>query len=780
MALSGSKSVNFPGNSNYKLIVEWSGKQDIEKNQTTITLKSYFSSNSTWSIYASGRTLVTTINGSNQSTTHSINSGGGKKILLNTRTYTITHNSDGTKSTSYRVTLDCSGISISGKSLGKADTGSISITLNTIPRASDLTSSKSFTATNNYACTVKRASSNFYHKLFIMDGSSRVAMSPQFDTTLTWDLGQTVNENLLSRLGTKENINLTFALETWSGSKMIGEKTYTCTIYNPRSTTLSNGASEHNIGDIIAINLDSYRAEYTHTLKYTFGTASGTIVTGIKEGTYNWDTASIASTLYNALPNASSATLTITCDAYYGNTKVNSTSTMTKVLKVTNSNPTIANDAITYADTNSTTIGLTGNNQYIIQNRSTINVNLTKLASPKNGATIKSYACQIGDKRVVSTTLATQVFDIGTVNISSNDYVYLTVTDSRGLSTTISKPINVLEYYNPVIVPNVSRQGGFESATSIVVEVNFAPLKVNGVVKNSVQTLKYQYKRKDQSSWSTLVNMTPQSLGEGRAKATATVSLDNTYGYDIKILATDKVTGANVETFVDKGIPIMFIDTDKKSISFGDFASRSNAMEVLLEMFVDKLRIRDKSTNKAVKEEFAGTTMTIAETSGANTNFNFTGTISGSAGLKAAGSNVIKEVDLGSGRKALMFGDDCVGFAGDKLLYTHVGAFPNETWTWTSPVPLDKCPNGWVIAWSQYRDSNATDRLWGYTYISKTMLQSDPVKRGRPIGFSIYTEGGSSDVCTKFFTITNTTLKGDVDNNKGSASKKVLRYIYVW
>lgn len=778
MALSGSKTVNFPGNSNYKLIMEWSASQNISKNQSTITMKSYFSSNSTWSIYASGRTLKTWIDGSTASTTHSINSGGGKKILLNTRTYTVTHNSDGTRKVNLQVTLDCTGISISGKNLGKADTGTVAITLNTIPRASDLTSAKSFTATNNYSCTISRASSNFYHKLFIMDGSSRVAMSPQFQTTMTWEIPQSVNIDLLKRLGTKDSIKLTFALETWNGNSMVGEKTYPVTIFNPRSTTISDGQQSYNIGDTIPFTLDAYKADYTHTVKWSFGTASGTVTTGVKEGIINWNTAEIASTLYNALPNASSATLTITCEAFYAGTKVNATTTMTKTLNVTNSNPVIANDAITYADTNSTTIGLTGNNQYIIQNRSTIVVSLNKLATAKNGATIKSYACQIGDKRLVSTTLTTQTFNIGTVNISSNDYVYLTVTDSRGISTTISKPINVLEYYNPVIIPNVNRQGGFESATNIVVEVSFAPLKVNGVVKNTLQTLKYQYKRKDQSNWSALVNMTPQSLGEGKAKATATVTLDNTYGFDIKILATDKITGTNVDTFVDKGVPIMFIDTDKKSIGFGDFPGKTNAMEIMLETFMNKLRVRDGASGKSIKEEFSGSTMTFAETGGANTNFNFAGTVSGSTGIKAGGSNIIKEVDLGSGRKSLMFGDECIGFTGDKVLYTDAsGVYPVETFNWTSPVPLDKCPNGWLLMWAPVDK----DYLWGFTYVPKTIVHSDPVKRGRPVGFEIFTKTGDSAPITKYLTITNSGLKGDVDNGNNEPTKKrALRHILVW
>lgn len=809
MALSGSKTVSFPGNSNYKLIVEWSATQNINENKSTITMKTYFSSNASWSIYASGRTLTTWVYGGNKSTTHAINSAGGKKILLNTRTETFAHKADGTLSFNIAATLNCSGISISGKNLGTADTGAIVCNLNTIPRKSTLTSSKSFTATNAYSCSVSRASSSFYHRLFLMNGSTRIGKSQDFQTSCTWTLSQAENETLLQLLGTKTEISLTFDLETWNGSSLLGTNSYTVRVFNPRTTNLSSNKDSYDIGESIPIVLDSYRAEYTHTLKYSFGTASGTIATGVKEGTYNWNTSSIASTLYNALPNASSANVTITCEAFYGNTKVNSQSTLVKVLNVTNSNPTLPSDCISYFDSNAATTAVTGNNQYIVQGKSVLRVNLTKIAASKNGATITSYAFQVGSQRIVSSTLTTQSVEFSNVDLSSNDYIYVTATDSRGLSVTVSKPVNILKYNPPVVLVQAERVAGFENATNITASVNYSSLVVGGTQKNTISTLQWQYRRSDVANWSSAANMTKTTINSENIKGTASYNLDNANGYYIQVVAKDIFGTTTGTAYVEKGIPIMYLDTARKGISFGGLTTIANAFEVFYNAFIEKLKIRCASTKKYLNVDYTGSnnTCTIKESTGISTIFSFTGNVkassnidatnnviannevvaanyvTGNKGLKSiSGGQVITEEDLGNGRKILKFGDDCIGFVGDRVLYSNTpGLWPTETFNWTSPVPLDKCPNGWIIMWSPYTSPNGADHLWGYTYIPKTIIHSDPVKRGRPVGFEIYTKTGDSAPITKYLTITNTGIKGDPDNgNNDPAKKKALRHILVW
>ena len=237
----------------------------------------------------------------------------------------------------------------------------------------------------------------------------------------------------------------------------------------------------------------------------------------------------------------------------------------------------------------------------------------------------------------------------------------------------------------------------------------------------------------------------------------------------------------------------MFIDTDKKSIGFGDFPASNGTMEVYLKMLIDKA-LSIKGDSKTLEMGYNGSVCTIKETGGGNTDFNITGNlkptnvnaenyVEAKKGLQATNAGqIITEVDLGNGRKSLMFGNDCIGFVGDRVLYSNTpGLWPTETFNWTSPVPLDKCPNGWIIMWTPYSSPNGADYLWGFTYIPKSIIHSDPVKRGKPIGFDIYTKTGDSTPITKYLTITNTGLKGDPDNgNNDPAKKKALRHILVW
>lgn len=81
------------------------------------------------------------------------------------------------------------------------------------------------------------------------------------------------------------------------------------------------------------ITITRQSSSFTHTITYTFGSASGTIATKTSEMTVNW-TPPVS--LISQITNATSGTGTLTCTTYSGNTAIG-TSTSTLTLKVPNS-----------------------------------------------------------------------------------------------------------------------------------------------------------------------------------------------------------------------------------------------------------------------------------------------------------------------------------------------------------------------------------------------------------------------------------------------------------
>ena len=113
----------------------------------------------------------------------------------------------------------------------------------------------------------------------------------------------------------------------------------------PRASSVS--ASNVTMGSATTITITRASSSFTHTIKYTFGSASGTIATKTTSTSVSWTP---AISLANQIPKAVSGTCTITCETYSGSTKVGS-KTCTLTLSVPSSvKPTISSLGVARVD----------------------------------------------------------------------------------------------------------------------------------------------------------------------------------------------------------------------------------------------------------------------------------------------------------------------------------------------------------------------------------------------------------------------------------------------
>ena len=239
MALSGSFSGSVVSG-NYKLRVDWSASQNISNNTSKITCVMYLVQASSWSLNIASRSdNKTTINGTAYTwTSPAISNSGGKTTKLATVTSgNIAHNADGSKSVTISATFELNA-TISG-SYRDTITASATVTLNTIPRATQHTLSAS-SVDMGAAVTISmpRASSNFTHDLaYSFNGGSYVSIATERGTSYSWTV-----PDVASQIPKATSGKMTVRCITKNGSTTIGTKYAYLTAKVPASVVPTVGA----------------------------------------------------------------------------------------------------------------------------------------------------------------------------------------------------------------------------------------------------------------------------------------------------------------------------------------------------------------------------------------------------------------------------------------------------------------------------------------------------------------------------------------------------------
>ena len=229
---------------------------------------------------------------------------------------------------------------------------------------------------------------------------------------------------------------------------------------------------------------------------------------------------------------------------------------------IVNANPTFD---VAYLDTNGTTNAITNNNQQIIQNNSTLQINITNATALKY-ATLKTASINVNGA-VTSQNLSgsSLTFNVGTLDVSQNLDVPVTITDSRNNQTTINLTIEVLEWSLPSAIITLQRESNFYTETDLTVDANYSSLDNNNTI-----TIQYQIKKTTDSTYGSLTTIQDNVQTQFNA--------DNTYSWDVKVILTDKIGSTTYNLILYKGIPLMFWDMLLSSIGINCFPSNQYSL----------------------------------------------------------------------------------------------------------------------------------------------------------------------------------------------------------
>lgn len=392
-----------------------------------------------------------------------------------------------------------------------------------------------------------------------------------YDGTLVASGNYTFNHN---SAGEKSfNVSIQAGIYTYAVN-CTGSGSFTLPTINRISVI--NSITGANTSDELAVAYTEYVAAYTNNLIIKLGNTTLQTINNYNSGASFTLSDSALNTIYSSVTSSKTATLSFSLQTYSGSLLIGTSDPVSKTLTINDSNPSIG--SISYRDSNNTTVGITGNNQYIIRNNSTLEVTLDNLTS-QNGATLASITVAGGGvtqtRSLSGTSDASEVFTLGTVNQSNNFTITATLTDSRGFTAT--KTINVLVYdYNlPTATISALRVDNYYTTTNVTVNANYASIGGHNTL-----SLSAQYKKTSDSSYGT-----PVTLTNGQTTA---LSLDNNYEWNLKVIVADSLGSTTYNLIIGRGLPIWFLDRVLSSVGINCFPLQENSLEV------NGLRVDDK------------------------------------------------------------------------------------------------------------------------------------------------------------------------------------------
>lgn len=300
----------------------------------------------------------------------------------------------------------------------------------------------------------------------------------------------------------------------------------------PRATVPVIGAVV--MGQTVTIGLPRAVSSFTHTLTYTFGSASGTIAEGAGAEA-QW---AVPYDLAAQIPNSATGTGTLTCKTYSGSTLIG-TQAVTFTATVPSNSTTQPSDTLAVSPVSSLAAPFSG---LYIQGRT--KAKITHTASGKYGATIKSYAATLDGQTYTGQAPTTDILATpGTLTITG------TATDSRGIFGTATTSITVLAYTPPSVERNTSTDALIcaraladgtldDDGTALYVACS---RKYSGLGGNNAASVQVRYKA-ESGEWSDWVTFFAEDAsGDNYAGVIAGITLAIESPYTIDLRAVDKL-----------------------------------------------------------------------------------------------------------------------------------------------------------------------------------------------------------------------------------------------
>lgn len=370
-----------------------------------------------------------------------------------------------------------------------------------------------------------------------------------------------------------KTVNISFKVDVNTGG--YGSATVSLSIPLPQIHRASDvSAATGTIGSAMTINISRKNSAFMHTVKYSFGSKSGTIATGVGTSC-SWTPPADLATV---IPNATAGIGGITVDTYSGSTKIGSKTAQLILNVPTSMTPKLG--SITLTDSNTAVKNLLNTANTFAEIVSDIKVAFNS-ATGVQGSTITDYHAEIVDKN--QSTNANNG-NLGLMKWNGSAQVKAWVVDSRGRSSNaVTTNITVLEYFLPTLTFTAVRGDTNQSSDKIVVSrtAKIAPLKIGNVQKNS---FKLSFKTAPFGT-TTYTSDTGAGVNDKvtntltNSKATLSGTFDIGKSYEVYGVLEDALTSSGTVKAPPVSPEKMVMGMAETAVSFGKYPENTNAVD---------------------------------------------------------------------------------------------------------------------------------------------------------------------------------------------------------
>lgn len=334
----------------------------------------------------------------------------------------------------------------------------------------------------------------------------------------------------------------------------------------PRTTPVSTSGTA-KFGATITITHTRPSTAFTITLRYTCGSASGTIITKQATNSTSW---TVPKDLQSQIPKSTSIPITIYCDTYSGDTLIGTTYTSYTCSIADDCNPSLTTLSCSNPDTGGTTFY-----QGVSKLRVEVGYNqaysspIEKFVMTVDGQTITNYGYIIWS---------------GVLQNSGAKNVTITITDGRGRTATKtwSNAFTVTAYSAPKINNFTCKRMALDEDGNPVISnlgtKGYFSYDISWHSSSTNKVRKFYYKPNASSSWTTI-----SLSNDSQTDYNFNNSLASGSGYDLKLEISDQVTTVSQTIQMPYLFPLINLSADGTSIAFGKETNAANRFMVSMD-----------------------------------------------------------------------------------------------------------------------------------------------------------------------------------------------------
>ena len=343
----------------------------------------------------------------------------------------------------------------------------------------------------------------------------------------------------------------------------------------PRTTPVSTSGTA-KFGATITITHTRPSTAFAITLRYTCGSASGTIITKQATNSTSW---TVPKDLQSQIPKSTSIPITIYCDTYSGDTLIGTTYTSYTCSIADDCNPSLTTLSCSNPDTGGTTFY-----QGVSKLRVEVGYSqafsspIEKFVMTVDGQTITNYGYIIWS---------------GVLQNSGAKNVTITITDGRGRTATKtwSNAFTVTAYSTPKINSFTCKRMALDENGNPVISnlgtKGYFSYDISWHSSSTNKVRKFYYKPNASSSWTTI-----SLSADSQTDYNFNNSLASGSGYDLKLEISDQVTTVSQTIQMPYLFPLINLSADGTSIAFGKETNAANKFMVSMDAsFNNKTKI---------------------------------------------------------------------------------------------------------------------------------------------------------------------------------------------